>query len=531
MALWTFDLRSSDSDMEDEDDSLNTTLSNHLEQHHIDNTRQGQINQELDELFGAPEETVEYKPNPWSIAKINANSRNTVSLPKPTPKKIWKPGNFGSKSSGLGRYWKNPKAVKDGYVVSPKTSPNTGKSLRVSISEALRRGAPATSPVQEQSDQVQLRTQEVEKPMDGSEPRLDDTAPSLDTHKPPSNPIRPPADFHQEALFHEFTPNEPSAYIPDRRDTTPVFDQSPHAIEGIQHLDASNERFPGDIYPPDELAVSVPGTGYQHPQDDDLCSALYRVYDENSFSGGSVHTPVKLGPNLQSKNTFGAHTPDRFGAASSQLGPGCISPNQIRLASPYSGNFSGTALEPSPTVQLIASFAAPKFNESVVVSEYSEVCLFTCLPTKIHILIQEKYSDPKVYPNESPGFAHSPPSPIPCHTQPNHNRTYPPHTPNRTSYPARKPFSTPPRNKTKTKKFDPDDKPFWSTLPTPPNSTRRPLSGGIKTTRFHLPGSFLAGGSGSGSNGRTLYKPPPRKRSRSREDESGGTRWKVTRVG
>ncbi|CUA77382.1 hypothetical protein RSOLAG22IIIB_12716 [Rhizoctonia solani] len=88
MTLWTFNLRSNDSDIEDEE-------------------AESPYN-ELEELFG----TTEDKPIPWSIAKI-AHSRNVVPKPKPT----WEAtGNPSWRSSGP-----RSRTVKDERVVSTET--------------------------------------------------------------------------------------------------------------------------------------------------------------------------------------------------------------------------------------------------------------------------------------------------------------------------------------------------------------------------------------------------------------------------
>ncbi|KAG8710917.1 hypothetical protein FRC08_016553 [Ceratobasidium sp. 394] len=110
MAPWQFNLRSGfDSDEEgpdskplvhassestgagprDHDANENQTTRHSLP----DATSEDSISKELRELFGTPEEEkVCYKPNPWSIAKMNANARATTdhsSFRKPTFKSPW----------------------------------------------------------------------------------------------------------------------------------------------------------------------------------------------------------------------------------------------------------------------------------------------------------------------------------------------------------------------------------------------------------------------------------------------------------
>ncbi|CAE6411146.1 unnamed protein product [Rhizoctonia solani] len=505
MSLWTFDLRSNDSDVEDDENDLQNTALSRSQQ----STRQKQMDQELMELFGTTEESVEYKPNPWSIAKINAHSRNTGPVIKSKSKAAWKPAsNSSPRSIGLERFWKNPKSiVKDGRVISSDTgihqSPKVGKSLRDSISDALRRGGPVATN-QDQDTPTRARIHEVGGLTNRLEPQLNDITLSPNTRQPLDTSIPPPR-FHQPTS-QVFALNEFRAYTPDGHSRIPIIGESPREAEDIQRRDASNQLFPDNAYPFGKRALPV-RSGDQFTLDDSLRLPSYPVDDEEALSDEFLHTPVDLRSGLQWEDTFNEHTPNRLITPSPEHEPQWISQNQAPLASPYSDSPRTNKLEPSPTVQLIAQFAAPKLDKAVAVSKRSE------------------YSDPDVYRAESPVFTRSPPSPTPQHTQTS-RQTYQPHTPNRPSYLAQNALSTPPR-KTIAHQFDPDDKPFWSTLPTPPSSKLKPPTNGIKTSRFRLPGAFLAGG----TSGRTLYKPPPRKRTRSRGDEELGTRWKVTRVG
>ncbi|CUA73472.1 hypothetical protein RSOLAG22IIIB_10831 [Rhizoctonia solani] len=495
MTLWTFNLRSNDSDIEDEEaeSPCQNATTSHTSHSQHPNTRQKQINHELEELFGTTEENIEYKPNPWSIAKINAHSRNTAPKPKPT----WKAtGNPGWRSSGP-RSWKKPTpSVKDERVVFTETSPNSGKSLRDSISSALRRGGPVTTVGQDPNIEDR-ENQRMERPKGWLEPLATDTIPSLDINPLPDSYVYPPVDSDQEQMSSTLVPHQPGTYIPNGHFTLPLYGEP---CKETQRLDIPEELCHEDTYV-DELATLSSGSGDQHTSDDSSCLSPFLVHDGAASSIGSMHMPANPRPDLRWENPS---LPDHFGPASPELGSSWNSQNLVHLVSPYSDSPIKNKLEPSPTVQLIARFAAPKLNEPAA----------------------SRDSEARVNRAESPTFAWSPPSPTPSYTQTTRNQVYPLHTPERTSRPTRDSFYTPPRNKLR-RRFDPDDKPFWSTLPTPPRSNFKPPTDGIKASRFRLPGEFLA----SGSSGRVLYKPPPRKRTRSRGDEDSGRKWKVTRVG
>ncbi|KAG8709229.1 hypothetical protein FRC09_000786 [Ceratobasidium sp. 395] len=90
-------------------------------------TPEDSTSKELRQLFGsADEETVQYKPNPWSIAKINANARATRD---PAPSK---PQNLKHGTQVVKRTW----------LPQPKAPKN---SLRDAISAALRRDSAAAA--------------------------------------------------------------------------------------------------------------------------------------------------------------------------------------------------------------------------------------------------------------------------------------------------------------------------------------------------------------------------------------------------
>ncbi|CAE6499314.1 unnamed protein product [Rhizoctonia solani] len=508
MTLWTFDFRSNDSDIEDDETDFQPPTISRPQQP----TRQTKIDNELEELFGTMEESVEYKPDPWSIAKINAHSRNTAPVIKSKPNATWKPtSNSSLQSTGLVRFWKHPKSiVKDGRVLSSDMSPNAGthqspnagKSLRDSISDALRRGGPVAT-TQDQDTPARARIHEVRRSADQLEPQLTDTTPSPNTHQPLGTSIRPPRA--PQPMSQVFALEKFSAYTPDGYHRMPVFDKSPREAEDIQRQ-YSYELSSDNTYPFEKLATPAPGFGDQHSLNDSLCLSPCPVDDQRFFGDGSMHMPIDLRAGLQWDNHLEC-APNRFRAASPECGQRRIFQSQAHLAPPYSDSPITKKLESSPTVQLIAKFAAPKPDKPMAASKRPE------------------HSDPGAHCAESPVFAWSPPSPTPQHIQAS-RQIHITHTPKRASHATQNLLHTPPRKKA-THQFDLDAKPFWSTLPTPPNSTLKPPTDGMKSSQFLLPGAFLT----RESSGRTLYKPPPRKRTRSRGDEEPGTRWKVTRVG
>ncbi|CAE6484095.1 unnamed protein product [Rhizoctonia solani] len=526
MTLWTFDLHSNDSDIEDDEENC------------AQSTRQEQVNKELEGLFGCAEDEriVEYKPNPWSIAKINANTRNSALPTKSRTNKTRKPaGDSGSKSSGLEQLWENSKgALKGGRAVSLEANaPNAKKSLRDSISEALRRGGPVATlrdpnaPAQGQNNATEKPTDPLESQLIGraghSTPlwqanlaqRSGITLP-LDFRHPPDNPTQSLRDSHEETMFQGYIPHEFGAYIPRELSTMPVFNEASSVTGDCGQLDASDESSASDTHSFNKFAPSRDSKDSYTLGESSYLSP-YGVRDGMVSSDGFIHKVTSPHPDLRWERTLNERTPDHFRTGSPELGPGWITQSQISLASPYSDIPRRTKFGPSPTVQLIARFAAPNPNGPIPASRYPE------------------YSDPGAYQEESPIFAWSPPSPAPeqsqQYTQPYRRQVYPPHTPEHTSRPTpKKQLTTPPRKKA-TRGFDSYDTPFWSTLPTPPNSKLKLPVDGIKTTRFRLPGSFLGSSPLSGSSGRTLYKPPPRKRTRSKGDESSATKWKVVRMG
>ncbi|CAE6487012.1 unnamed protein product [Rhizoctonia solani] len=516
MTLWTFDLRSNDSDLEDEEETIPPlqnmiALDTHPQHGNTQRAQQKQTDKELEELFGTKDEdSVEYKPNPWSIAKINANARNIAPVTKPKSKKIWKPtNNPGSKSSGLERFWESPRGLlKDGCGAPETAFSARNKPLRDSISDALRRGGPAATASLEQDLQPQARATSVaEKPTERLNSQLTDTARLPEPHQSLLG-------FNQKPILTGCNIHELGAYIRDKHSNMPVFDKlRSSAAEEHGHPGTSSGFLPRDSYIPD--VVHSQGSEDTNTLDDNSNSTPYQMCDEEAPNSGFMHTPTRSPSGLQWKGTPAERTPNRFRTASPEPGLGWISQNQVHLASPYSDGHNGDSQVPSPTMQLIAKFAAPEPNELAVFE-------------------RSKYSGSDIYCDDSPIFSRAPLSTTTestQHTSSALRQAYKSYTPERTLHRTHeRPFATPPR-KTITNCFDPDDKPFWSTLPTPPNSKLKPPADGIKTSRFRLPGSFLGSSPLSGNSGRTLYKPPPLKRARSKGDEELATKWKVTRVG
>ncbi|KAG9088218.1 hypothetical protein FRC06_002169, partial [Ceratobasidium sp. 370] len=168
MPDWRFNLRSGfDSDEDDDvdpeklvqaspapDSQKHDTNDNSCSHHFAPKVNEDSTSKELQELFGTSEEDkVCYKPNPWSIAKMNANARGTAArlgARKPASKARWptkpikqpgisestisaftRPGPFASRPSDL----KPPKDFGTGLRLPKAPS----RSLRDSISAALRR--------------------------------------------------------------------------------------------------------------------------------------------------------------------------------------------------------------------------------------------------------------------------------------------------------------------------------------------------------------------------------------------------------
>ncbi|KAJ1301241.1 hypothetical protein OPQ81_003649 [Rhizoctonia solani] len=495
MTPWTFNLRSSNSDIEDEEEtnpfSQNITSPNaHPQRDEILAIEQKQKDIELEELFGgAEEEAVEYKPNPWSIAKINANARKTLQA-KPKPKPIKKPTiNAGSKSSGLERFSKNPKDLpSDAHCISGIPAGTRKRSLRDSISEALRRGKAAAIVPPDQDSQSQVRKNVARKHIKGLRSRAADTTLVVDFYQPLDGSIQPSHSAYQKLIPPGRAPHNLGAYIPDKLTAIPTHAESAHTTEDHRHLDTPDRIFSGDSYPPDESTAL-----FQNPEtrEDNLCSSPYRVDDGLVPTSGTVYTPPQSSPSSRCTNT---HTLNPLMVISPELRPDRISRGRVRLASPYSVSTIKTRLEPSPTVELIARCAAPQPSgpSKRLGGKYARTSVLSMMT---NVLTKNQYSDSDAYREESPTFAWAAPSPTMTetirHTPPARGQVYQPHTPEDTSHPIQKKRpATPPRKKP-VERLDLDDKPLWSTLPTPPSSKVKPPANGIKTSRFRLPGSFL----------------------------------------
>ncbi|KAG8757750.1 hypothetical protein FRC11_004312, partial [Ceratobasidium sp. 423] len=368
MTPWTFNLRSNDSDLEDEEETISplqsvTALDTHPQHDDIQRTRQMQTNKELEELFGTTEdeESVEYKPNPWSIARINANSRNVAPVTKPKPKKTWRPANnSGSKSSGPGleRFWKNPRGLpKDGCGTPSETVLNArNKPLRDSISEALRRGGPTTTVFSEQGPQPRARASVAGGSGNLLNSQLTDTSRLQGSDQSPLG-------VHQKPILSRYNTYELGAYIPDNSPNIPIFNEIPPTAGDHEHPGTPNGSLSGDRYILNELMTPAQGCEDTNTPDDNSYPSPYQVCDEALSSIGFVHTPTHPPPDSQRRDTSIECMPNRFRTASPEPGLDWISQNQVRLASPYSDGHNRDSQVPSPTVELIARFTAPKPNE------------------------------------------------------------------------------------------------------------------------------------------------------------------------
>ncbi|KAG8738320.1 hypothetical protein FRC10_006991 [Ceratobasidium sp. 414] len=494
----------------------------------------------LQELFGtAEEEKVSYKPNPWSIAKINANARATTERPairKPTFKSPWptklvkqsthgqviipgftKPGPFTSKSPAL----RSPNDSSAG----PRRPNASSRSLRDSISAALRR-----------DPDIALATD-------------NPTANNQNVAIIPKNPI-PSGSYNPETnislplsgLYNlgDPSPETPtvyqkySAYIPEHetiitQNSPTVFPQaqSAAAYPPVLDADASESHTPAltwghpssdglvspieGYYPPTDLQVTLSGTGLRYEHEGsrhDYAALPSPLMDPPSPELNPQHLPGTLvSPCFQGEleHNYG----DNYASG------------RVNVASP-------TMLESSPTLQLMAEYAVkpPPQTNYTAKSRANE------------------YSQNANTRGASPTFAYAAPSPTRETFLPGASHTpTPAHKRNRVResdfsdeviIPAirREPI-TPlqPSRKYATKSgpwLDPDEEPVWSTLPSRSRKTKQ-VKTPVATSRFRLPGTFLGSSSPLGEQeSKRLYKPPPRKRSLEQNEDRG--RWKVTRI-
>ncbi|KAG8791185.1 hypothetical protein FRC12_009962 [Ceratobasidium sp. 428] len=545
MARWQFNLRSG-FDSDDDDSELTATSEHSI---HIppsdattdlqpndtyDNstshipiptttTTEDSTSKELEQLFGTiDEETVQYKPNPWSIAKINANARATrdpAPTGKPQKSKLWNPS--GRKIiPGFTHPARPPNLffqtrVKDSrtWLPQPKAPKN---SLRSVISAALRRDSAAVV-----SDTV-----------------THDTGIIPDTHPPHhSGPERVELSFlPPEDALHEdrgepppIVPHEAnSAYIPQNNTTIP---QTPDT-DFIQVHNTHPHFSDPEVYEGD-----TPTMTWDNPSSDDRpVSPIMENYPPPDFQGTSpVTTPCRKPPhnhNISPSRYLGQLSPDlrpqRVSTSPSDgfgLGGG---PRPSRCSHPSPTGIptgSRTMLEPSPLSRLmVESHSDTRYTDGHQPNE--------------------RYDQDDDHGNNSPIFAYTIPSPVPKTRRfSSPYESTPARKPARAYQPYSKPESTipivrrepitpiqPTRKHDVTPWLDLDEEPVWSTLPSRTKKKTPTRTSPVTTARFRLPGAFLGSSSPAGEQeSKRLYKPPPRKRSLEREEE--GARWKVTRIG
>ncbi|KAG8778169.1 hypothetical protein FRC12_025122 [Ceratobasidium sp. 428] len=540
MTHWQFNLRSG-FDSDDDDNELTTTSEPSIHISLSDATTDLQLNdthdndspshipipttmtttedstsKELEQLFGtADEETVQYKPNPWSIAKINANARATrdPAPSKPPKSKLWNPS--GRKVIPGFNYPARPPnpffqtRVKDSrtWLPQPKAPRN---SLRNAISAALRRDSAAVSATAARASGIIPDTHLLDHL---SPERAESLLILPGLHEGRDEPLR-------IAPSHEAN----SAYIPQNNTTIP---HTPDT--DFIHAQNPNTHF-SDVYEGDTPALT-----WDNPSSDDgPASPIMENYPLAGFQGMlPVTTPDRRPPHGYIVSPCGyadRPSPDlrpqpvSARPESFDLGdePG---PSRYRRPSPIDISTGPRAmLEPSPMPPLmIESRSETRYPDGRQASE--------------------RYGQDVDCDRASPIFAYTVPSPIsetprfsslressPARKQ---TRTHEPDPKAEPSIPARhrEPI-TPlqPTRKHTTPWLDPDEEPVWSTLPSRTKKKTSVRTSPVITARFRLPGAFLGSSSPAGEQeSKRLYKPPPRKRSLERDDE--GARWKVTRIG
>ncbi|KAG8707352.1 hypothetical protein FRC09_001872 [Ceratobasidium sp. 395] len=546
MTHWQFNLRSG-FDIDDDDNELTTTseptinippsnATTDLRQNDThDNspshilipttttiTTEDSTSKELEQLFGSTdEETVQYKPNPWSIAKINANARATrdPASSKLQNPKVWNPSGrkvipgFTHPARPPNPFFQTRAKDSRTWLPQPKAPKN---SLRDAISAALRRDSAATV-------------------VSATAPH--DTGIIPDTH-PPDHSGPEHTDsllILPEKALHEGRDEPPRTLSPHEANRAYILQNNTviPQISDNDFLQAQNPR--AHFSDPDGYEGDTPVLTWDNQSSDDRpLSPIMENYPPAGFQETSpVSTPRQkpshgyavspsgyvdqLSPDLRPQPVFAR--PESFDLGDE---PG---PSRYRRPSPIDISTGPRAmLEPSPMPPLmIESRSETRYPDGRQASE--------------------RYGQDVDCDRASPIFAYTVPSPIsetprfsslressPARKQ---TRTHEPDPKAEPSIPARhrEPI-TPlqPTRKHTTPWLDPDEEPVWSTLPSRTKKKTPTRTSPVTTARFRLPGAFLGSSSPAGEQeSKRFYKPPPRKRPLERDDE--GARWKVTRIG
>ncbi|KAF8607437.1 hypothetical protein BDV93DRAFT_604019 [Ceratobasidium sp. AG-I] len=536
MSGWSFNLRSgSNSDSEDDTETNSPSNTDHIApaatnsslqdpvSHPLDvvsRTPQNDNSKELEELFGGIEDdaVVNYKPNPWNIAKINANSRPARTGPAKSVRPASKPlevkaaGNkrfFVTKPRGAGANLTSVSHFSAKQPSPPKRSnEKPASSLCDSISAALRREAATTFPISASMDTPTV-------------------GPVLETYGAPPAP-------QALSLDERATESIPASESVHDADDAPALTSDNPSSDSLVLSDE----------PYDALTITT------SPR---VRIAVDQAYFEATPYNTGLEYPISPIPNISPTwNTQRVSSGYADDNTSNELERAYQEQHMLG----YTPTASLSMLEHSPTLRLIAEFAKARPRQeregNVETTSQSEA-------------LENSQAD--CDREGSPTFAWYPPSPIREDTRPtsySHGNDYKEQNassraPKRkhrdfevdssspiSSYstrhltPARQPI-TPPRNSAKKRfakpirRLDFEEEPIWSTLPIRGGAKQAKSPNEITTARFQLPGTFLGSSPpsdrGNPAAPKALYKPPTRKRSHSGDVNAGeGSKWKLTRI-
>ncbi|QRV84709.1 hypothetical protein RhiJN_12725 [Ceratobasidium sp. AG-Ba] len=423
---------------------------------------------ELHNLFGTNEETVVHKPNPWKIAKMNADTRRTAK------------GIYYSPENGSNKRHSEPKPRPNSLSTKPPHSIHLKIPFQL-LCAAYQRFRPRAA----------MQRKEM---------------------------CRYPTNSHRiqvTGLRKLFALTIDHEHFTEQRE------------HNDQHYNSTNISSRNAMTSPtkDLFALQVHHTGcetheehtppltWAHPSSDDFVSPIKSprpllghhkrteeswehtsLFDVHSSSGDSLRIPLSPEP-THSTPTFTGWSPNYVYA------------NMETPRKPEPQHIVDTPQDLSHAhIEIPHATGQEDYLETLALS-YTPVSTRNALkPNSIHAPTTQAKQDRNV--PTRPGKEDSVPS-----------LRYGPFTPPRQasrSLAQSHPWS------------DPDEEPVWSTLPARPKKTKQ-VKTPVISSPFRLPRSFLGSSPLGEKQPKRLYKPPPRKRSRE-QDEASETRWKVTRL-
>ncbi|QRW13308.1 hypothetical protein RhiLY_12307 [Ceratobasidium sp. AG-Ba] len=455
---------------------------------------------ELHDLFGTNEETVVHKPNPWNIAKMNANTRRTANKLYHSPDEGTDKRHSELKSGPNSSNTKPQHSVHLKYPYLPQVL--TQPSLKDSISAALRR-VPAipTEDCDATHGDVSIPNNFTQETSYGAQETVRSN--NRDNRKrissPPSIPQITDHDHFTEQSEHN-DQHYTSTEILSRNATT-----SP--TKNLFALQVHNTGC-------ETHEEHTPPLTWAHPSSDDFVSPIKSprpllghhkrteeswehtsLFDVHSSSGGSLRIPLSPDPTHS--------TPTFTGWSLNNVYANMEIPRKLELQ-----RIVGTLRDSSST-----RIEIPRAKGE---EDYLETSTLLNTPFSAQNALKLNSIHTSA-------------------TQAKQDRNIPARPEKENNIPSlRYGLVTPPRQASRSLAksdpwFDPDEEPVWSTLPACPKKAKQ-VKTPVITSRFRLPESFLGSSPLGEKQPKQLYKPPPRKRSREQNEALRETRWKGTRT-